>query len=108
MKEYEDCNFLKCFSPKDNEQYSLEPAIIENNSGSIKELDHLAKIFLSKQTYKTYREEATIEDKKAFLKKWFWGKSSGGKKVDSAIRIFESENEIIFPEYLLKAIHFDE
>ncbi len=108
MKEYKDCDFLKCFSPKDNEQYSLEPAIIENNSGSIKALDRLAKIFLSKQTYKTYREEATIEDKKAFLKKWFWGKSSGGKKVDSAIRIFESGNEIIFPEYLLEAIHFDE
>ena len=62
---------------------------------------------LSVQTYKKYQKSGDLNERKEFLRDWFGGKDSGGKKVDSAIRIFDSDKTITFPEYLIKAVQFD-
>lgn len=103
---YNDSEGIVCFSSDDNDLYSLEPALIDANGATEEELDHLAKIMLSTQTYKMYEQEDGLTEKKAYLKNWFVGEKAGGKKVDSAIRIFDSEEEINYPEYLVKAVDF--
>ena len=63
---------------------------------------------LSGRTYAgEYTACANLADKRAFLIGWY--KTNGGpkKKVDSAIRIFETERTINFPDYLKKAVSFD-
>ncbi len=106
-KEYEHSDFIEYYSPHENDQYSLEPALISANGDNQKDLDHLAEIMLSVQTYKEYQKNDDLNDKKIFLRDWFGGQNSGGKKVDSAIRIFDSDKNIRFPEYLIKAVEFD-
>lgn len=104
---YKDCTFITYYSPQYKEQYSLEPALIEANADTQKNLDHLAEIMLSTQTYKIYQESDNLNDKKNFFKKWFDGKDRGDKKVDSAIRIFDSKKDIKFPNYLIEAVEFN-
>jgi hypothetical protein len=70
-------------------------------------LDNLAEVMLSKQTYNNYMKCSDLMAKKEFFKNWYSGKDTGSKKVDSAIRIFDSDKDIIFPEYLTKAVQFD-
>lgn len=103
-KDYTNCDFIKLFSPQDSAQYSLEPALIETNADTQDNLDKLAKIMLSRQTYTEYLSSKDLDARKSFLKNWF--KDSGSKKVDSAIRIFESADNIAYPEYLTKAVEF--
>ena len=108
-QEYEDCQYFSCFSDTDNESYSLEPALINANSKTEKELDNFAKTILSTKTYTSYNADSSLDNKKTFLLDWFKGKGSARKKVDSAIRIFDAEdsNRIQYPEYLKKAVTFD-
>lgn len=106
-EDYRECDFIKFFSPESDEQYSLEPALIEENGNTEESLDLLAKVMLSTQTYNKYNECAGLSGKKAFFKDWYGDEKSGSKKVDSAIRIFESDKDIKFPEYLEKAVYFD-
>ena len=106
-KDYDDSNF-QYFSPEDDEHYSLEPAIIEVNGDTLENLDRLAKTMLSTQTYKLYQGSGNLNARKAFLKDWYGIKKSGKRKVDSAIRIFDSKEDIRFPDYLTKTIEFDE
>ena len=106
-KDYDEYDFIKFYSPTDNLQSSLEPSLVESNAESTDKLDHLAKTMLSTKTYNKFMKENKLDDKKKFLKSWFAGEKTGGKKVDSAIRIFESEEEVIFPTYLIEAIAFD-
>jgi len=105
--EYKDSDFIEYYSPHEKDQYSLEPALIEANGDTQQDLDHLAEIMLSVQTYKKYQKSGDLNERKEFLRDWFGGKDSGGKKVDSAIRIFDSDKKITFPEYLIKAVQFD-
>jgi putative ATP-dependent endonuclease of OLD family len=106
-KECKDSDFIEYYSPHEEDQYSLEPALIEANGDTQQDLDHLAEIMLSVQTYKNYQKSGDLNERKEFLRDWFGGKDSGGKKVDSAIRIFDSDKTITFPEYLIKAVQFD-
>jgi len=45
--------------------------------------------------------------KKEFFIQWYDGEDSGKKKVDSSIRIFDNNEEIKFPDYLVKAVHYE-
>jgi len=105
-KPYRDCIVFSYFSSENSDLYSLEPALIEANGSTIDELDHFAKIILSTQTFNLYKQENSLPEKKAYLKKWFAGEKAGDKKVDSAIRIFDSEEKIKYPDYLVKAVNF--
>jgi putative ATP-dependent endonuclease of OLD family len=102
---YATCDFIECMSPTDNAQNSLEPALVAANSGTEDALDKLSKILLTLPTFKKYQECDKIAAKQLFLKDWYSG-SSGSKKVDSAIRLFETAETILFPEYLKKAVSF--
>ncbi len=103
--EYTDYPKIKFFSELDGTLNSLEPALFAVNGNSEDQLDSYAKIALSPQTYKKYAAEEGIQGKTDFLKDWF--KDSGDKKVDSAIRIFESNDSILYPPYLENALKFD-
>lgn len=107
QKNFNDCDFISFFSSKKNKANSLEPAIIQKNSYSEKELDKLAKIMLSQQTFDKYLLNESLENKKQFLIDWFAGEGSGKKKVDSAIRIYDSDQKVKLPTYLKKAVRYD-
>ncbi len=104
---YNDCEGIVCFSSEDNDLDSLEPSMIGANGATEVELDHLAKIMLSPQTFELYRLEDGLPEKKTYLRSWFAGGKAGRKKVDSAIRIFDSDEDVKYPEYLVKAVKFD-
>ena len=105
-KPYSDCPFITCFSPTDNAQFSLEPALVEANAKSLDELDRFARIVLAPQKFKEYDASGDLGARKAFLRAWYTTKGSGAKKVDSAIRIFDSKEDVHYPNYLLEALHF--
>jgi len=104
---YLDNENLECFSPNDDELNSLEPALISANCSSVEELDNYSKVILSAKTFNNYIKLETLKKKREFLLDWFEGDDAGRKKVDSAIRIFDSTEAINFPEYLAKAVEFD-
>lgn len=103
--EYSGCNNIEVFSPKDSKLNSLEPALIDANDSDLKSLNTFAEVVLSGQTHKKY-EAGDLVARRKFLIDWFAGSKSGGKKVDSAIRAFDSNVEIKYPEYLEKALSF--
>ena len=105
-KQYSQFDHIEIYSHKKDNCNSLEPALIESNSQKIRGLNQFAKIALSKQTYKKY-DEGDIDDRKEFLLDWFSGEKAGGRKVDSALRIFDSTKKIKFPSYLKDAITFE-
>jgi putative ATP-dependent endonuclease of OLD family len=102
---YGSCDFIECMSPTDNAQNSLEPALVAANSGTEDALDKLAKILLTPPTFKKFQECDGTAAKQSFLKEWYSG-NSGSKKVDSAMRLFETAETILYPDYLLKAVLF--
>ena len=106
-EHFTKCDFISYYSSSNDELNSLEPAIIYKNSSSEDKLNKLAKVMLSTQTYNKYVVKVGIIDKTQFLIEWFKGEDSGKKKVDSAIRIFESDEKIEYPEYLEKAVHYE-
>jgi len=107
IADYVEYDFIKCFSPSDNEHRSLEPALIRSNATDDDTLDSYAKIALSTQTYKVYETCDSLEAKITFLENWYVGDGGASKKVDSAIRIFDAQNPIVIPTYLEEAVTFD-
>ena len=106
-EDYKDCAFIECLSPANNAHCSLEPALIAANCTTVDTLDALAKVMLSTKTYNNeYCGCADLSAKRKFFEEWYAEKDSGKKKVDSAIRIFDSPDPISFPEYLTKAVTF--
>lgn len=105
-EEYEGCDFIEVHSPTDNEQNSLEPALILANSANVGDLDKYAKVILSAPTHKIYASHSDLDAKQSFLRKWFCEGETAKKKVDSAIRIFDTAEKIKFPDYLTKAVTF--
>lgn len=103
-KDYMGCDFIECFSPKENVQHSLEPSLVAENSKTAATLDKLAKVMLSSQTYTEYKVCKDLAAKRTFMNSWY---DTPKKKVDSAIRIFDNSETISYPEYLTKAITFD-
>lgn len=109
ISDFKDYDFIKTYSPKDDNLNSLEPALIDANSTNLDELNKLAGVILSAQTKNKYDEVAKdIEARTNFLREWFSGENKGGKKVDSALRVFETDVELNFPDYLNEALDFGE
>jgi predicted ATP-dependent endonuclease of OLD family len=104
---YAGYDFITCFSGATNDSNSLEPAIININSDTEDNLDKLAEVMLSTQTFNKYNEKVGLHKKKPFFKQWIEGEETGKKKLDSAIRIFDSKKEIKFPDYLIKAVQYE-
>jgi len=105
IDEYSGSPKIKFFSEKNDKLNSLEPALFDANGKSEDMLDGYAKLALSTQTYKKYEKESGYDSKVHFLKSWFV--DSGNRKVDSAIRIFESDDCIEYPKYMEDALQFD-
>jgi putative ATP-dependent endonuclease of OLD family len=102
---------IKFFSEKDDNLRSLEPALIEVNSDSDASLKAFAKIALSSQSFNELKKKKTLKEMKSYFISVYIGengdKNNGSKKVDSAIRIFDSTEIIKYPNYLLEALQFD-
>ncbi|MDE1485737.1 AAA family ATPase [Xenorhabdus bovienii] len=100
IDEYKGYDFIKIYSSEENEQYSLEPLLIETNSDNEELLDKYAKISLSARTYKEFEKEINLLEKISFLKNWYKDEGGAGKKkVDTAMRIFESNEKIKYPTF---------
>jgi putative ATP-dependent endonuclease of OLD family len=106
-EEYDGCAFIECFSPEDNDERSLEPALIAANGENVAAIDKLATVMLSGKTYASdYSACADLAGKRTFLRGWYLGEGGPKKKVDSAIRIFDTSETITYPDYLKKAVNF--
>lgn len=100
---------VKLVSSKVDREFSLEPAMIYANCGSEAELVAFAKIVLSPQTFKAMQEKTDLIEKAAFIIEWFEsvpGDGKGKKKVDSAIRLFETEDKFKYPAFLDEVLNF--
>lgn len=100
---------IKLFSATDKADFSLEPALISANSATEVELEIFAKITLSTQTYKQLMAKPSFNEKRAFIMEWFTstkGDGKGKKKVDSAIRLFETTETFKYPAFLHEVLTF--
>lgn len=108
-QEYDKYKNIKLVSSQDNNNFSLEPSMISANSESEKELLGFAEIVLSTQTYNLLNSENTFEEKINFLVNWFKsvdGDGKGKKKVDSAIKLFETTKPFKYPLFLQEVLNF--
>lgn len=109
QKEYAAFPNIKLISSANNNEFSLEPAMIAANAASEKELTAFAKIVLSTMTYNLLIAEPTFDKKHAFIVDWFKsadGDGKGKKKVDSAIRVFETTEPFKYPAFLDEVLNF--
>ncbi len=107
-KKHREHKCITFFSAAEKENYSLEPVLIFANSSSSEDLDEYAKITLSSQTYNKYKDETSFDGKVDFLRSWYADEGGAGKKkVDSAMRIFDSSQKILYPEFIKEALSFD-
>lgn len=109
QKEYAGHLNIKLISSKDDDEFSLEPAMIAANATTEPELNAFAKIALSKQTLNKYEIEASLADKRAFLVNWFKsepGNGKGTKKVDTAMRLFDTDEVFKYPDFLKEVLYF--
>ncbi len=100
---------IKLFSPVNNEEFSLEPAMIYANAIDIKTLNLFAKEVLSNQTYKMYDANISLEERREYLIQWFksvTGNGKGARKVDSAIKLFDSGLDFMYPAFLDEVFDF--
>lgn len=91
-KDFENCPSIKICASDNNEFKTLEPQIVEANKEN---LDLLRTILsLDKNTYS---DSKSISD--------YMEKSEN--KTDCALKIFETEENIKFPQYILDAINWE-
>lgn len=108
-KEYVAFPNIKLISSEKNDEFSLEPAMILANAASEKELQAFAEIVLSAQTIKLFAAKPTFVEKREFIVEWFKsgdGDGKGKKKVDSAIRVFETDKPFKYPKFLAEVLSF--
>ncbi len=109
QKEYAAFPNVKLFSPIDDKEFSLEPAMIYANATDIKTLDAFSKEVLSTATYKLYDAKETLEERREYLIQWFKsvkGNGKGARKVDSAIKLFDSDLAFNYPAFLDEVLDF--
>ncbi|MDD0967736.1 MULTISPECIES: ATP-dependent nuclease [Pseudomonas] len=109
QKEYAAHINIKLFSSEEDGEFSLEPAMIAANATTEAELNAFAKIALSKQTLNKYDLEVSLADKRAFLVNWFKsepGNGKGTKKVDTAMRLFDTDEAFKYPDFLKEVLNF--
>lgn len=108
-KDYADFPNIKLVSSTSNNEFSLEPAMILANADSEKELQAFAEIVLSIKTIKLFTAKPTFAEKLEFIVEWFRsgdGDGKGKKKVDTAIRIFETNEPFKYPAFLAEVLNF--
>lgn len=108
-KEYVKHPNIKLISSESDEDFSLEPAMISANAGSEKELVSFAEIVLSTQTCNLLKKEASLAEKRNFIVTWFKSESGDGKgkkKVDSAIKLFDTAEPFKYPAFLDEVLSF--
>lgn len=108
-KPYDSYDFIRIYSPEDDKLNSLEPALIRANASNLDQLNQLANVILGPQVIKDYEdltEEVPVREE--FLNNRYQGINSGSEKVTTAMRIFECDKDILFPDYLLEALIFAE
>jgi predicted ATPase len=108
-KDYTDFPNIKLVSSTNNNEFSLEPAMILANADSEKELQAFAEIVLSTKTIKLFTAKPTFAEKLKFIVEWFRsgdGDGKGKKKVDTAIRIFETDEQFKYPAFLAEVLNF--
>jgi putative ATP-dependent endonuclease of OLD family len=88
-KEYEKYSFIKIFYDTNNELNTLEPQIVNANSKNLKLLCDVIGI-----DYDKYKNADKIIN---YMK---------NNKTEYALKIFDSNKSIIFPEYIVKAIEW--
>jgi putative ATP-dependent endonuclease of OLD family len=107
--EYAEFPNVKLFSPINDNEFSLEPAMIYANAIDIETLDAFAKEVLSAPTYKLYDANLTLQERTENLIQWFKsvkGNGKGARKVDSAIRLFDGQLDFKYPEFLDEVLNF--
>lgn len=107
--EYAKFPNVKLFSSINDNEFSLEPAMIYANAIDIETLDAFAKEVLSATTYKLYDANLTLQDRRENLIQWFKsvkGNGKGARKVDSAIRLFDGDLDFKYPEFLDEVLNF--
>lgn len=107
--EYAAFTNIELFSSENNDEFSLEPAMIYANASDIETLNNFAKIVLSSQTFNKYSELKKLEERREYLIEWFkseTGNGKGARKVDSAIRLFDSAVEFKYPPFLDEVLNF--
>ncbi|EJM84820.1 ATP-dependent nuclease [Pseudomonas sp. GM67] len=108
-KEYAAFPNIKLVSSKNKDEFSLEPAMILANAASEKELQAFAEVVLSAETFKLLAAKPTFAEKLEFIVEWFRssdGDGKGKKKVDSAIRVFETDKPFKYPAFLAEVLNF--
>lgn len=107
--EYAAFTNIKLFSSENDEEFSLEPAMIYANAIDLKTLNTFAKEVLSIQTYKLYDKNTALDDRRGYLIQWFKsvkGNGKGSRKVDSAIRLFDGVLAFKYPDFLGEVLDF--
>lgn len=100
---------VKLISSSNNEEFSLEPAMIYANAIDIETLNAFAKEILSTKTYNLYDANVALEDRREYLIQWFKsenGNGKGARKVDSAIRLFDGTLSFKYPGFLDEVFDF--
>ncbi|MDK9838540.1 ATP-dependent nuclease [Klebsiella michiganensis] len=100
---------IKLISSENDEEFSLEPAMIYANSIDLKTLNAFAEEVLSKQTYNLYTKVADLNKRREFLIEWFRsvkGNGKGARKVDSAIKLFDGNLDFKYPAFLDEVFNF--
>ncbi|UZD97922.1 AAA family ATPase [Pseudomonas corrugata] len=109
QKEYIKYPNIRLISSEINEDFSLEPAMISANAGTEEELTSFAEIILSTQTFNKFKKEASLAHKRNFMVTWFKsepGDGKGKKKVDSAIKLFDTTEPFKYPAFLDEVLSF--
>ncbi|EFE7637057.1 TPA: ATP-dependent endonuclease, partial [Escherichia coli] len=100
---------IKLISSENDEEFSLEPAMIYANAIDLKTLNAFAEEVLSKQTYNLYSKFADLNKRREFLIEWFRsvkGNGKGARKVDSAIKLFDGNLDFKYPAFLDEVFNF--
>ena len=100
---------IKLISSENDEEFSLEPAMIYANAIDLKTLSAFAEEVLSKQTYNLYTKVADLNKRREFLIEWFRsvkGNGKGARKVDSAIKLFDGNLDFKYPAFLDEVFNF--
>lgn len=106
---YADYPNIKLISSENNEEFSLEPAMIYANAIDLKTLNAFAEEVLSKQTYNLYAKAVDLNKRREFLIEWFRsikGNGKGARKVDSAIKLFDGNLDFKYPAFLDEVFNF--
>jgi putative ATP-dependent endonuclease of OLD family len=90
-KEYEDCATIKIFADTDNTLTTLEPQIVNANKA---QLDILRRVLEISES--DYPDEDSIKE---YMTKKI-------NKTDCALKIFDTTEDIKFPQYILDAISY--